>query len=159
MNLERLENRRESAEALEFKKLGRNFDTDCAIMQKLFTAFLKENNIPAWHIHDGWVTFAGNTTPVLMNGGMRLTWINQHAGYSHSSNRLDTGELIAIIKDSPYSESHSKKFDLHIYRVGKERNILTSSFDLEFVEAKKCIFDTLTGKYKFYKRKRFLGII
>lgn len=111
----------------------------------LFTDFIIENGYSTWHIHDGWVMdMKWNSGRVLdKNDKIRLTWISEHAGYSHSRTLPKVGGNMAIIDRSPGSEE--TVFIVYSYtveQVGERRYVLS------LYEKKQATFSD--GKYHWY---------
>ncbi len=138
-----------------------------AISRELFIQFIEINGFTAWHIHDGWVTSGFRCGgDILLNGEIKITWIIEHAGYSHVFRCPEVGEKMIIIKDSP-DVVKLDPLDIYCYNViAKPSNSLFgftnyNHIELKLIDVKQVIFNKDKNEYEFYikKRKRLFGLI
>jgi hypothetical protein len=122
-----------------------------------FTDFTENNGFAAWHIHDGWVRNGNTRGDVLLHEEINLTWIEPHAGYSHSFTCPQVGETMIIVKDSPHGDE-TKPFELYCYKVVGNHGFLSRSLRLLRTEIKLAIFNHEAHRYEFYVKKPWWNI-
>lgn len=119
--------------------------------RKLFNSFIEPNGFTGWHIHDGWVRHDHNSgADVLSHETINITWITEHAGYSHTNRCPDIGEKMLVLKDSPDID-RTKPFEMYCYQViGEPRSYFFKDIELKLIEVKQAIFNKETGQFEFY---------
>jgi hypothetical protein len=136
------------AEGYRFLQGIDTFESMLKIYQSKFTSFIAEFGFTSWHINDGWVSADKNYRDRLDSDKIRIVWIAEHAGYSHTARVPKVGEFLVIKRDSPSLSDKDKEFDLYCYKVvpGESFN---SSVYLEKGSIRSAFFNTKTGKYQF----------
>lgn len=125
------------------------------VARKLFTSFIEANGFTAWHIHDGWVSHKYQNGSVLHNPEINITWITEHAGYSHVYRCPEIGERMIIVGDSPDTDK-LKPFDIYCYDVvAKPQSFGYQKIELKLIEVKQVIFNKEENIYQFYIKERW----
>ena len=123
--------------------------------RELFTKFIESNDFIAWHIHDGWVTYKYQNGDVLNNEVINITWITEHAGYSHTYRCPTIGEKMIIVKDSPDGDE-LKPFNLYCYEViGEPNGFNYKKIEIKLIEIKQAIFNQEQNEYQLYIKERW----
>ncbi len=112
-----------------------------------FTEFIEEQGFSAWHIHDGWVRHDGKSGDILNNEYLTLSWVSQHAGYSHTLRSPNIGETMVIIKDSPSGEE-TEPFYIYCYQVADTILRVFEDFYLKLFDVRKVVFNKETDSYE-----------
>ena len=142
-----------SAEGDRFIHHFHHLKKQAIIAQDRFQDFVKDIGCSAWHINDGWVKKTHPDHTKLENA-YQLTWVDSHAGYSHSYIPPRIGSKLIIIHNSPQLAG-IQPFNMYIYTV-KGLNVstlLTGQFLLKFEELKTGIYNPETQTYQLYQPK------
>lgn len=122
-----------------------------AAARELFTTFIEQNGFSAWHIHDGWVTHKHNNGDILHHQDITITWIDSHAGYSHTSRCPNAGEKMVIISRSP-DGTETKPFDIYCYDVTHKSKLSSYEIKLKRTDIIQAIFNQEVNKYQFHNK-------
>jgi hypothetical protein len=141
-----------SAEAAAFVSGMKDLEDKWITGQKIFMEFCVRHGWDAWHIHDGWVKEGhdGYRTgmEVWRKDKCNITWIKEHAGYSHSIVPPMKGGKLVLLSGSP--DLSDKQMWLRVYACVKsvKEVWIGERISLTYLDQMKFVLDKYENRYK-----------